>query len=89
MLHRISAHRLMLGRFLFVGARHCRASSYIFSTARLIASVASRFESSVWIALPETNFSIAHFVVTRSMIALLGSIGRLPVTNSTSRTPKE
>lgn len=32
---------------------------------------------------------LTHFAVTRSTIALFGSIGRLPVTNSTSSTPKE
>ena len=58
-LQRISAHLLMLGRFCFCGAKHCNASSRIFSSARLFAAFLSSLGSKVKIASPSVNFFMA------------------------------
>lgn len=59
MLHRISAHLLILGRFFLWGAKHCNASSRIFSKAKLFAGDLSSLGSKTKIASPSENFFMA------------------------------
>lgn len=59
MLQSISAHLRMLGRLCLRGAKHCKANSRIFSTAKWFASVCSRFGSMISLVFPSENFFMA------------------------------
>lgn len=59
MAQRISAHLFMLGLLCLWGAKHCKASSSIFSKAKLFAEVWSSLGSKTEIAFPSINLFIA------------------------------
>lgn len=58
-LQRIPPHLLMLGLLPLCGAKHCKASSRIFSTTMLLAVARSSLGSTTLIASPSANFFIA------------------------------
>lgn len=68
MVHRISAHLCIVGRFTRCGARHIKASSRIFSTVMIFVVVASTFGSRVLFASLAVSFIIACTITLPSEV---------------------